>query len=207
MNLSTRLAGDFSSAVRNRGRSYFWQGRVRIQTGSSAHAKARVRGSESYEVSLDWKNGVLSAWCDCVYFESEGPCKHLWATILAAESRGYLTQAASATRLVLDCGDHDPDDGFEGFEDEDQEGFPLRPRSPVVVPQPVPQLPAWKKRIAGITESRSRTARPVNAWPAKREIVYVVDVPASLTAGVLVLALASRDRKVDGNWTPSSLWL
>src|SRR6184192_4320700 len=185
MNLSTRLAGDFSSTVRNRGKSYFWQGRVRIQSGSIAHVEARVRDSQSYDVSLDWKSGALSAWCDCVYFESEGPCKHLWATILAAESRGYLAQAASATRLVLDCGDHDPDDGFEGFEDEDQEGFPLRPRSPVVVPQPAPRLPAWKKRIAGITESRSRTARPVNAWPAKREIVYVVDVPASLTAGVL----------------------
>src|SRR2546427_7806296 len=146
MNLSTRLAGDFSSTVRNRGKSYFWQGRVRIQTGSSAHVKARVRGSESYEVSLDWKNGVLSAWCDCVYFES-GPCKHLWATILAAESRGYLTQAASAPRLALDCGDRDPDDGFEGFEDEDQERFPLRPRSPVAVPQPGPRLPARTKRI------------------------------------------------------------
>ena len=70
-----------------------------------------------------------------------------------------------------------------------------------------PPLAAWKKPIAGITESRSQTAHPVDAWPAKREIVYVVDVPASLTAGVLVLALASRDRKVDGNWTPSSLWL
>src|SRR5439155_20905480 len=182
MNLSTRLAGDFSSAVRNRGRSYFWQGRVRIQTGSSAHAKARVRGSESYEVSLNWKNGVLSAWCDCVYFESEGPCKHLWATILAAESRGYLSQAASAARLVLDCGDYGSDNGFEDFEDEYQEGSPVRPRSPVVVPKRVPRLPAWKKQIAGITELRSQTGRPVKAWPAKREIVYVVEVAASLSA-------------------------
>ena len=201
MNLSTRLAGDFSSAARNRGKSYFWQGRVRIQSGSMSHVQTRVRGSQTYEVSLDWKSGVLSAWCDCVYFESEGPCKHLWATILAAEPRGYLSQAASAARLVLDCGDRDPVDGFEGFEDEDPEGSPFRRRSPVVVPKPAPRPSAWKQQIAGITELRSQTARPANAWPAKREIVYVVDVPDSLSAGSLILRLGSRDRKADGNWS------
>ncbi len=197
MNLLKRLTGDFSAAVRNRGKSYFWQGRVRIQNGSNSQVEARVRGSRTYEVSLDWKNGVLSAWCDCPYFDSDGPCKHLWATILAADARGYLSPAASATGLILDCGGYDLDDEFE---DEDQEGSRLLPRRPVPVPKAASRPPAWKKQITGITELRSQAARPAGAWSAKREVVYVVDVPASVTAGSLILELGSRDRKADGSW-------
>ena len=36
MNLVTRLTGDFSSNVRNRGKIYYWQGRVRIDHGSDS---------------------------------------------------------------------------------------------------------------------------------------------------------------------------
>ena len=104
MTLSARLAEDFSPAIRNKGRQYFWQGRVRIQDGSEFDVEARVRGTRSYGVSLDWEDGLLSAWCDCDYFDSAGACKHLWATILAAEARGHLSAAANDAALVLDCG-------------------------------------------------------------------------------------------------------
>ena len=89
-SLSTRLSGDFESGVRSRGQGYYYQGRVRILRGTDSEVEARVRGTQSYDVSLEWEGGVLSAYCDCAYNDSSGPCKHLWATVLAADAQGFL---------------------------------------------------------------------------------------------------------------------
>jgi superfamily II DNA or RNA helicase len=198
MNLSQRLAGNFSGTVRHRGQSYFWQGRVRIRDGSESDVAANVRGSQNYEVSLVWGDGVLSANCDCLYFDSDGPCKHLWATILAAEADGYLSAAAAAPKLVLDCGDY----GFdEEFDDECAEDLPLSARRPVAVPPAAPKSQGWRKRITEIAAPDVQTAWPAEPWPAKHHVLYIVDVTASLTAKCLILSLSSRDRKLNGGWT------
>ncbi len=191
MNLSKRLTGDFSATVRNRGRNYYWQGRVSIRHASNSQVDALVRGSRSYEVSLDWEDGVLAASCDCAHFESE-PCKHLWAAILAADGRGYLS-AVSAADVILDCG---------GVEDEDGRNvrFSNSKRPPVAAPKP-PSPPAWKNHIIGITSRSLQAARLADEWPDKREVAYIVDVPGSASPGSVVLKLAMRGRKADGGYT------
>jgi superfamily II DNA or RNA helicase len=191
MNLVTRLAGDFSTNVRNRGKIYYWQGRVRIQHGSDSQVEAQVRGSRQYEVSLDYEAGVLSAWCDCSYFDSGGPCKHLWATILAADARGYLL-AASRADLVLDCGDLEDGKPFLST------GSPAVPKPP-----PPPQPPAWKAHIIGLSSQSKQATHAASEWPAKRELMYVVDVTSSMSAGNLLIRLWTRDRKQDGSYTRS----
>ena len=60
MTLSARLAEDFNPTVRNKGRQYYWQGRVRIQEGSGIEVDARVRGTRNYGVNLDLQDGLLS---------------------------------------------------------------------------------------------------------------------------------------------------
>src|SRR5260370_19720663 len=192
MNLSKRLTGDFSATVRNRGRNYYWQGRVSIRHATNSQVDALVRGSRSYEVSLGWEDGVLSASCDCAHFGS-APCKHLWAAILAADARGYLSAVSSAD-VILDCG---------GVEDEDGRNarFSNSKRPPIAAPKPPPP-PAWKNHIIGIASRGLQTARFADEWPGKREILYVVDVPGSGSAGSVVLKLAMRDRKADGGCTP-----
>jgi hypothetical protein len=195
MRLATRLADDFSATVRNRGKSYFWQGRVRIQRGTASRVEARVRGSRNYEVSLDWQDGALSAWCDCPHFDSDGACKHLWATILAADGFGYLSAAAAAD-IVLES---------DGFDEEDPRsaGFATQP-AVVVQPAkrtPPPPPPAWKNEIIAISSRCLQAVRPADEWPGKRDVVYVVDVSGSVSAGSLLLRLASRDRKADGSYT------
>src|SRR5258708_6794191 len=109
MNLAKRLSGDFDVTVRNRGSSYFRQGCVRVQHASASQVDARVRGSRYYEVSLELQDGVLFALCDCPYYDTVGPCKHIWATILASDGRGYLS-AASGADVVLDWGGLEDDD-------------------------------------------------------------------------------------------------
>ncbi len=196
MNLSTRLAGNFSVSIRNRGQNYFWQRRVRIARGSDFEVEARVRGAEDYQVRLGWQDGTLSARCDCPSFYSWGPCKHLWASILAAEAGGYLSSAGSSRNLTLNCDDYEPSDDFE---DEESSRFPPHPAGPNSRAEPKP--PAWRTQVNTISNSRSQNGRPADVWPAKREIVYAVDVVASLTGGDLVLSLGSRDRKANGSWT------
>ena len=103
MNLSSRLTRDFPVAVRRRGEEYHWQKLVRIEEGSDTDVAATIRGSQQYESrSCLGSRASLSVWCDCPYFESNGPCKHLWAAILTAESRGFLSSAATDESLTLD---------------------------------------------------------------------------------------------------------
>src|ERR1041384_3633462 len=112
MKLSKRLGGDFSSQTRARGSDYYRAGWVRIQQGSDSAVTAKVQGARQYEVSIHCDDQELTMWCDCPYFDSAGPCKHLWATILAAEAQGFLSEAANADLdiIVYDYQDDDSDE-------------------------------------------------------------------------------------------------
>jgi hypothetical protein len=200
MNLSKKLSREFDASVRSRGVNYYLGRQVHLDAGSSTQAYAHVKGSRKYETTLELADGILYAVCDCPYFLSDGPCKHLWATILAAEAGGHLAEAASTPDLIVDFAANDQDD--EDFLVDEDDGADDPFPKPLVAPPPppAPKLPGWQTQIAGIANVRLQASRGVDAWPAKREIVYIVDVPCSVTTGCLVLAIASRDRKSDGTW-------
>src|SRR6202035_1928073 len=75
---------------------------------------------------------------------------------------------------------------------ESNAGPPVRPRSPA------PREPAWRSQIAAISQVRPITMN--QAWPAKRQIVYIVDVRRSATANGVVIAVETREPKADGSW-------
>ena len=201
LNLSTLLAPRFSKNVRRRGEEYYRLEKVLVERASETELHARVRGSQTYDVELNFRDGILSVWCDCPYFVDHGvPCKHLWSAILAAEAQGGLSAATSAPQLVLS------DDSELAFDDADQT-LKARWRDSVacsrvpVTPRPVPKLPSWQQQFSEIVASGSRSAAPESAWPAKREVLYIVDIATCLLGGGLCLKLESRDRKQDGKWT------
>jgi superfamily II DNA or RNA helicase len=194
MTLSKRLAHYFDAGVRSRGETYLSRGRVRVLRASGDEVEANVRGSSGvYDVSLDFADGVLDTYCECPYFDSAGLCKHIWAVILAAEARGHLAGAASAKDLRLEGGvldeDYEPDDEAPHF----------RLRQPLAPP---PKPPAWRKDLAAIT---SRHIPVQHAWPDRREILYIVDGPASAGAGNLTLELGMRNCKADGSYGAPAL--
>jgi hypothetical protein len=170
---------------------------------SETEVHARVRGSQTYDVELKFGDGILSVWCDWPHFVDNGvPCKHLWATILAAEAQGGLSVATSAPQLVLSDGSELP------FDDADREtpkarwrDSVARSRVPVATRQQVPNPPSWQQQFSEIVAPSSRPAAPESTWPAKREVLYIVDIAKCLSGGGLCLTLESRDRKKDGNWT------
>ncbi|HET6179040.1 MAG TPA: DEAD/DEAH box helicase [Candidatus Sulfotelmatobacter sp.] len=205
LNLSTLLAPQFSKNVRHRGEEYYWRDQVRIERASETQFHARVRGSQTYDVELNFRDGMLSVWCDCPYFVDNGvPCKHLWATILAAEAQGGLSWATSAPQLVLS------DDSELPFDEADLKTLRARwrdsvsrSRVPVTTRQRALKPPSWQQQFNEIVAPGSRPAAPESTWPAKREVLYIVDISRCLSDGGLCLTLESRDRKKDGSWTRS----
>jgi superfamily II DNA or RNA helicase len=192
--LASKLTHLFTSTVRSRGQAYFDRRSVRITQGSPDSLEALVSGSQTYEVEVEWDDGDLSLYCSCPFFESDGPCKHLWAAVLAAGERGYLSRVdmiRGTTKIGFDL--------FGEFVEE----LGLATQRPVVPksapqPPPPPKPPAWKTRIASVAPERTHQTRA--EWPAKRQILYVVDLPSSAAAGHLVLCLCSRDRKANGDF-------
>jgi superfamily II DNA or RNA helicase len=91
VKLSELLAPDVPRAVRERGHEYFLQGRVRLLEVEPDEITAEVRGSENYEVWITFAGDGFGWFCDCPYgIEDNHVCKHVWATILFAESTGQL---------------------------------------------------------------------------------------------------------------------
>ena len=211
MSLSTRLTSYFDRKIRERGKDVYGFGWVRIRDGSDTQVSAQVQGSQLYEVELTWEEGTVNGWCECPYFDDNGACKHIWATILAADAQGYLSTAASARNLDFS------DDFRDEYDEEPSSGTLTRisPNSSVEIlertpsfskpPAPKPQPPAWRKKLAEIAGQHAALSRETNEWPAKRHIIYVVDVDGSIRQGAMVLDLMTHDRKKDGTWSRAAL--
>ena len=105
MGIAQKVARNFSDAVRSRGQSYFAKGRVTLMAARPGEVVARVRGTTKYRVRVRLRGSKLLASCRCPYFSPQGePCKHLWATLLLADSRGFLQSAPSfPVRLIAEA--------------------------------------------------------------------------------------------------------
>ncbi|HHX49888.1 MAG TPA: DEAD/DEAH box helicase [Clostridia bacterium] len=83
-----------------RGVQYFFEGRVgELEVDLEGTIRAMVRGTFSYQVILETNEDgkLLRAGCNCpAFYQYEGFCKHIVATIIAAErschERGYKKQ-------------------------------------------------------------------------------------------------------------------
>ncbi|HTF38365.1 MAG TPA: SWIM zinc finger family protein, partial [Blastocatellia bacterium] len=152
MYLTSRFSSAFEKRVRSRGQSYFEARFVNIVEGSKEVVRAVVRGSYEYDVSLKIVGLELLATCTCPYYDHD-LCKHIWATMLAAERKGYLMGTGYLpSRLVMSDEDFDgEDDGYDtqgGYDDagEYRDYEDKRPATPSrLKAQPIPK--PWRRRI------------------------------------------------------------
>ncbi len=209
--IATKLSHVFSSAIKSRGADYYRRGLVRSLTGTSVSADAKVRGSSVYEVSIFWSPDALTLSCTCPYFDS-GPCKHLWAVVLAADGRGFLDGVGPFEEVILDSDDEgdpfeaDEDESDEDESDEDETvGFPgaeSASRHLALVSPPAPPAARafgphyWKNRITASTNEV--VPEPNRQWPVNRELLYIVESRSSVVRGHVVLTLCTHDRKQNG---------
>src|ERR1051326_6121643 len=134
------------------------------------------------------------------YFDSNGPCKHLWATVLAAEGRGLLSDVLGKD-LRLDYAAADPEFDLDFADDFIPQRTPPKPApKPVLVVRQPPPVPAWRQRIEEFGKRHDHADHAPAAFSPKRQILYVVEIPPSRTAGAVVMSIAFRDRKANGEW-------
>jgi len=211
MLVAPSLARYFATAIRERGYQYFWQKRVRIEEGSASELRANVRGSEEYSVLLQWTGEMLAVFCDCAFFiENDQPCKHLWAALLAADAKQYLSSVAKVKSPLLDTNailEQSLDQSLKQSIDQNPLAIYDRlldlPKPKPAPPRP-PQPAAWKKQLSGILQAPEPVAQSTHgSWPAGAELIYLVDIAASRTAKALVLSVETREVKKNGGWKVS----
>ncbi len=200
MTLAAKLAFQFEKKIQVRGQDMYLQGAVKVVEGTPRSFLAEVSGSRTYEIYLAYSDGSLSISCDCPYYLDHGPCKHIWACILEADRRGSLEEARAAGRLQLED-DFDPDDPDpDDFDETDFMDGPIGGWgriAPVAPPQP----PLWEERLAAV-QRQVEVARPATSARSKEfEVLYVVNLDSSRSAGAVTLEIKERTRKKNGEWT------
>jgi superfamily II DNA or RNA helicase len=213
MRVSDRLKGLVSMGVRERGRSYFRYGVVRIQDGNDHHVIAVVRGTKKYQVEIDRAGPAIKSFCSCPFFHDRGEvCKHIWATILAADHAGLLHNGGDVPLY------------FDGL-GRNRRNYQRTGKSPKGNGRPAPygnalvnglvrgrkktrrgrkhkgpgNIPAWKKLLPQM-QPRFRDPRQRSGWPHGRDIFYVVDLTAGQKAGKTIVEVECTRRKVKGDW-------
>lgn len=197
--LASLFQDRFGSGVRSRGGRYYLSGAVRLGGADGTALRATVRGSRLYQVELAWDEDTLKVSCECPYFADAGPCKHLWATILAADARDALPVPSGGWAPLGEVRELKHDD------DLDEEPDPRRvahrsARHGQRTPKPAAP-PRWKATLASLAASAStgtadhRTA----AWPGG-ELLYTISPTSSVEHDGLELAVMHRRKKKNGGW-------
>jgi len=207
----TQFAGDIDRAILKRGAEYFRNGRVRIDQATAWRVVATVRGTTRYQVDLVREGRQVRASCTCPYFDV-ALCKHICAVIMSPETRRLFQDVGHNGRLELVR--REIEDDF--LEDDDgvlssPRPFPARILPPALPPQE-PRKPAatgWRKQIGQLQPATPPAYSPAReAWPSKRELLYVIDVAGTRTGSGLHLEIFFRDLKKDGTWgKPKSRYL
>ena len=180
MTLAASLARFVDWRVRDRGREYYRRGQVDVLDSDAESIVAVVAGSGEYDVSLTLRSPELWASCSCPFFDRGMPCKHIWALLLEADARGGLKDALgqAPTRLVADS----PGSDF---------AQPLHSQGP--------QGPTWRDTLGRLAASSVPAPAPALKTEG-RELLYLLDVPATLKSRQLTVRLLAGWRQADGTW-------
>ncbi len=219
MALTRSCSSSFDSATRTRGAAYYYGRCVEITNRRRFGVTALVTGSgpEPYEVDLDWTrvvDGAVDAFCTCPRYTDGALCKHVWATILAADAAGLAPHIVGGPQLVV----------YHEQEAEDAPGVghqspgksppsylapPSRPEPSRPVAKPA-QPPSWKQLLSpargsetpalGYASPSAPRGEILDANGRRSEAWYLLNVAASLERGQLVVDFYHRETKKTGDF-------
>jgi superfamily II DNA or RNA helicase len=186
LSLASVLSPFVSGTVRHRGEQYQRSGLVRLRVCNGSRVEATVSGTDEYAVALQREDRMVWASCTCPYStDRDEVCKHIWATVLAADARGGLRRDRGDLPNELDV------DNLAW--DDDEDGASLDPAPPPRGPRAAaPPAPSWRGVLAALANAAPPTTDRAD------EILYVLDLPLSLKRQGLVLDLLTCQRKKDG---------
>jgi uncharacterized Zn finger protein len=99
----------FPSWMRQRGAAYHEEDRVRIHEIDAERVVATVEGTASYAVNMRrGERGGTRMSCACPYWDAHNVCKHLWATLLAADARGFFEPRGTGKLSAAAAGGRSP---------------------------------------------------------------------------------------------------
>jgi superfamily II DNA or RNA helicase len=142
-----QLRSFFDSAVMQRGLEYKRSGRVTLETLRDDYALLNVRGSTVYLVEIQRLPDSVACGCDCPYFESDGPCKHIWASLLLLDEKRALGPPWPGELDWAELEDDPFEDDEPIFADEiDDDGYDAEPLFWRAQAASIP--PEWRERQA-----------------------------------------------------------
>src|SRR6185436_12770540 len=185
-SLATALSQFVPAKIRKRGAEYFHNGLVNLVSCKGEKVEAIVSGTEGYQVVLRREDTLVWAGCSCPYSNDRGEvCKHIWATVLAADEEGGLRgpRGGLPDEIISDVFSLDDDwddDDWEVNEDDGriEAAVPQAPsKAKPPAPPPAPRAPAWREILAPVTRASGAGSLPA---VGEEEILYVIDLPESL---------------------------
>ena len=203
MSLSSKFSDEFSVRAREEGSKIFQSGSVQVEQVEPHFITAAVYVGHPYEVALKRLKGAVRYECECPqYFETGEPCKHIWATLLAADMDGVTGEWETSRHLDFYPRDNPEGDDYDDFDDEEPFGQSSRRR-------PVRRNKStWKQSLAELRSAMAEvSSSQANLWPVGREILYVINTEATRQgreAGEgtgLVVDVQWRERKKNGDWS------
>ncbi len=187
MYLTTHLRKNFDYKLQHRGHKQQWKVRLKKATPQAVEASLR-----SFKIVLVRHEDQILAECTCEDFARNQVCEHLWAVIIEADRREALHGDNGSGPLELVKWDIA------------EKGHHL---SPALASQLVaaPRPDKWKKQLGELEDQTAPGAQVAHAarqeaWPATRQLVYAIDVPATAQGQGAYLELFHRDRRKDGEW-------
>ncbi|MGE5305191.1 MAG: SNF2-related protein [Alphaproteobacteria bacterium] len=198
--LTEKLFKQVNHIAQERGKSYFMNGRVKFVEGDSWRANAKVQGSSLYDVGIVFEDDFLDVQCSCPYFEREmETCKHIWATLLAAERQGLLKIPGTKKSLRIfesyelyeDTDDDSPitHDGDGGVSSHGTSAARTKPR-------PLD----WRQHLRALRGAMESATRPPAPALAERKLFYCIDAGNTLEWQRLIVEVGQRERKANGSW-------
>jgi len=210
MSLTDRCFHEFDSGVRNRGEQYFREDRVAVRARGPSDFRASVHGNSTYEVVLDWgfSREQLAVCCTCPYYDEHAICKHIWATILAADRARIGPRGKGRLGVLpMDPEDYDPDEDGSWIDDY-EDPAPIGKYGKLgYTPSKagagkVPPKPQWQQQLTWVaTNADPENAKPAIApLPTAREVWYVLHEAPSDDVSKPALLLLQRETKANGQF-------
>ena len=188
-SLAAAIATSVSGQTQARGAAYFQSGAVRSIEGNDYAVAAVVTGSRDYRVDITRDDQGFLASCDCPFaWDRVEVCKHIWATVLAADSRG----------LVPPSSDH----AWMDVVPSDADSLITLPKAPAFArPQPPPPPARWEQVLNQLSRQlQAPPAPPPDSRLRATQLIYALNPDAVQGRQGVPLLLLARQRKKDGNW-------
>ena len=100
MTLAELLQNRFRADLRHRGAAYIEAERITLVRVTSENVFGLVIDGAEYQTQLRYQPDDVSLFCTCDQFAKSKVCKHLWATILATDSGGYVNSSLRPGRMT-----------------------------------------------------------------------------------------------------------